>query len=81
MISVFLSVVISTIHDLFKDDCKQTVNYNEYNICMLNFYITFIIAFFICPYIVVKVIYNTAKDRLYRALFYLFLFITLILLL
>ena len=81
MISLFLSVVINTIHDLFKDDCRQTVNYNDYNICMLNLYIKFIIAFFICPYIVVKVIYNTANDKLYKALFYLFLFITLVLLL
>ena len=79
MISSFISVVINTVHDLFKEDCKQTVNYNDYNICILNCYITFIIAFFICPYIVVKVIYNTAKDQLYTALFYLFLFITLVL--
>jgi len=81
MISVFLSVVINTIHDIFKDTCKQTVNYSDYNICILNLYIKFIIAFFICPYIVVKVIYNTANDKLYKALFYLFLFITLVLLL
>ena len=81
MISIFLSVLINTIHDLFKDDCKQTVNYNDYNICMLNLYIKFIIAFFICPYIIVKVFYNMATDRLYTALIYLFLFIIIVLLL
>jgi hypothetical protein len=79
MISSFVSVVINTMHDLFKEDCKQTVNYNDYNICILNYYITSVIVFFICPYIVTKVFYNTLKDRLYTALFYLFLFITLVL--
>jgi hypothetical protein len=79
MISVIISVFIGVMHELFKDDCKQTVKYNEYNICLINYYVTCIIVFFICPYIVTKIFYNTANDRLYRAFFYLFLFITLIL--
>jgi len=79
MLSVIISVIIGTMHDFFTNDCKETAQYNEYNVCLINYYVTFIIVFFICPYIVMKVFYNTACERFYRAFFYLFLFITLIL--
>ena len=43
MISAIVSVVIGTMHEFFKDNCKQTVNYSEYNICLINYYVTCVI--------------------------------------
>ena len=79
MISVFISVFIGIMHEFFKNDCKETVKHSEYDICLINYYVSIIILFFICPYIVTKIFYNAENDRMYRAFFYLFLFITLIL--
>ena len=78
MISEIISVIIGTMHEVFKDTCKNTVQYNEYNICLINNYIKCIILFYIYPCIVIKIIYNANNDNFNTALFYLFVFLTLI---
>ena len=77
MISQVIATFINTINTSFEDDCKKTVKHNDYNFCMLNYYILTLLVLFISPYFLIKAFYNTAKDNFYTALFYIFLFTTL----
>ena len=78
MISEIISVIIGTMHEIFKDTCKNTVQYNEYNICVINNYVTCFIILYICPCIVIKIISNVNNDNFNTSLFYLLIFLTLI---
>jgi len=79
MITQVLAIIISIIHNEFDIDCKERFKYSEYNICIIHYYIATILVLFVCPYIVLKIFYNTVHDNHYTALFYLALFLTLIL--
>ena len=62
-------------HDIFEIQCKEVSQYNQYNICIINNYVTCFFVLFILPYIYIKMNYNISNDRLYRASVYLFIFI------
>ena len=81
MISLFISVVLTTMHTSYSDDCKSTVKYNDYNLCMINYYVLSILVLLVCPYFTIKMIYNMIQDKFYKSFFYLFIVVTLVYLL
>ena len=77
MITQVLAIIISVLHNEFDMDCKESFKYNEYNICIIHYYIATLLVLFVCPYIILKIFYNILNDNNYTALFYLTLFITI----